>query len=551
VARVDAWDVLFTGGRVWTGLGRASSADALAVRDGRVAAIGDARALRASGGRRTRVIPIGAGLLLPAFVDAHVHPVAGALAQLRCDLSAWDEPDAWLAAVAGHAADHPDQPLIHGEGWTPYPFPGGTARRELLDSVVADRPAVLDSRDGHSCWVNTAALAAAGIDRSTPDPPQGRIERDADGEPVGTLHEAATALVRRLVPPPGPAELEGALRRGQAHLHGLGIGGWLDADVTPELQDAYLVAAGSSALTGRASLALRWARDGGLGQLDDLVARRAEVAEHGAGRVRATTVKLFADGVIESATAALLEPYLDGSATDRGGRGASTYAPDELRAACAAIDAADFAVHAHAIGDRAVREVLDALEATRQVNGPRAVRHSIAHLELVDPADVPRFAECGAFAVCQPLWARHEAVDALLESRLGAARLEARYPFGSLARAGATLALGSDWNVSTADPLAIMAVATRRQPPGDPGARPLGLPGERLSPEQALVAYTRGSAMASGLRDEVGALAPGWPADIVLLDRDPLADGGSFLDCRVLLTMVDGRVVHQDPALGA
>jgi predicted amidohydrolase YtcJ len=277
----------------------------------------------------------------------------------------------------------------------------------------------------------------------------------------------------------------------------------------------------------------------------ELVARRAAIEARRHPLIRATAVKLFADGIIESSTASLLAPYDDDSATDPSRRGAPTYPPEVLLRVCAAIDAAGFDVHAHAIGDGAVRDVLDALEAMRRLGHPRETRHTMAHLELVDDDDIGRFSALGVIAACQPLWAVHDEADTILQQRLGAERLERRYPFGRLRDAGAQLAMGSDWNVSTADPLSIMQAAITRLSPEADRPRPLGPPHERLELSEVLAAYTSGSARALRLERQVGTIEPAKAADLVLLEADPFRAGVELPECRVRLTMVAGRIVYE------
>jgi predicted amidohydrolase YtcJ len=547
-------DVMFAGGRIWTGVERRGPLDTVAVRNGRIVGIGSLTDLAWARGPRTRVIPLAGRLLVPAFGDAHVHPLAAGLAMTQCWLhDAPEDAAAYQAVIGEYAAGHPDRPWIIGEGWVVNAFPGGLPTAELLDAIVPDRPVYLESADGYAAWVNGAALALAGIDDGTPDPRTGRIARYTDGAALGTLQGAAMELVRALTPTISAAEREDGLRRGQAALQRVGIGSWQDANVGPDDEVAYVALAGRGELTGRAALALRWEPHRGMEQLSELLARQQALAEWGGGRLSAPTVKLFQDGVAEDGTAAMIDPYLGEDGGPGRDRGDSRYHPVALRDICVALDDARFAVHAHAIGDRAVREVLDALTAARKVNGPRDSRHQIAHLQFIDPADISRFRALGVIANCQPYWAAHGAyVDDLAGPLVGAERLERMYPFGSLARQGATLALGSDWSVSTPDPMRILEVATRRVDPDVRHQPPLGPPSERLSNELAMRAFTRGSAYANGFEDVTGIIHEGRPADLVLLDRDPMTTPGvSFGDARALLTMVDGRIVWEDPGLGA
>ena len=494
----------------------------------------------------TRVVELPGGLVVPGFHDAHVHALAGGLAEQHCDLH--DLPARkYLAAVAQYAAGHPDAPWIVGDGWLMDAFAGGP-RSEALDQVTAGRPTFLTSADGHSAWVNQAALALAGVTRDTPDPPRGRIERDPDGAPTGVLHEEAMRLVEHLLPPPAPDDLEEAVPRGQAHLHRLGITAWQDASVGPEALAAYRAVAAQGSLTARVVAALTWDPGRGLEQVAELVERRRDGA---AGRLRATAVKVFQDGVVENFTAAMLAPYLDAQGAPTANSGISMVPAAELAAAVILLDREGFDVHVHAIGDRAVREALDAVDAALAANGPRDARHQLAHIQLVHPEDRPRFGRLGVIANAQPFWA---VLDGYMRDLtlpfLTAERAAWQYPFASLARTGAHLAFGSDWTVSTADPLLEMEVAVTRVPPGDRGAEPF-LPGERLDLAAALDAFTTGSAHALRLERQTGSIEPGKLADLAVLDRDPFAPGaGPVGDARVLATLVEGEPVWADPVLG-
>jgi predicted amidohydrolase YtcJ len=511
----------------------------VAIRGGRIAAIGDSA--RDAAGPHTEVIQVAGGLLLPGFQDAHVHPPSSGLERLLCDLNAADDAESSLRLVAEYARAHPEEPWILGGGWWTAAFPGGTPRREDLDPIVPDRPVFLPNRDGHGAWVNSRALDAAGIDRRTPDPPDGRIERDPDtGAPTGTLHEGAMRLVETVVPPTGPETWERAILEAQAYLHSLGITAWQDAWVGPEHLDAYLTLAGRGELTARVVLALWWERDRGVEQVEELLDRRARAAA--VDGVDAATVKIMLDGVVENFTAHLLEPYLDALGEPTDNRGIPFLDREALVAAVTRLDREGFQVHVHAIGDAAVRNALDAFEAARGANGPRGNRHHIAHLQVVHPDDVPRFADLDVTANAQAFWACHEPqMDQLTIPFLGPERTARQYPFASLARAGARLAFGSDWSVSTPDPLLQLEVAVTRVEPGGNG-EPF-LPEERLAPEEALAAFTLGSAFVNRLDHETGTIEPGKAADLVALDHDPFVDG-PIGRARAVLTMVGGRIVH-------
>ena len=541
-------DLVLTGGTVHTVTGRPGQA--LAVSGDRVVAVGTDEDVRALVGPRTRRVDLDGRTVVPGFVDAHVHPVSAGLTLAACSLEAARDADAARRLVGEYAVANPDLPWITGGGWSMEWFPGGTPSRTLLDDVVPDRPVLLANRDGHGAWANTAALRLAGVGAGTADPVDGRIEREPDGSPQGTLHEGAVDLVARLQPVPDEEDLLEALLLAQEALHALGITGWQDALVgvyagLPDVLPAYLRAARDGTLSGRVVGALWWDRHRGVEQVSDLVARRAAAGgSAGTGRFRATTVKIMQDGVAENFTAGMLRPYLDACGCQTRNRGLSYVDPEVLGTAVRMLDAEGFQVHLHAIGDRAVRESLDAVAAARAANGANDLRHHIAHLQVVHPDDVPRFAELSVAANLQALWAAHEPqMDELTIPFLGPERAGWQYPFADLLAAGARLCAGSDWPVSSADPLQAMHVAVNRQPPGETGVEPL-LPRQRLTAEAFLHAYTAGSAWINHAEADTGSLETGSTADMALLDADPLAVPSDRIgDIAVTATYVGGEQV--------
>lgn len=516
----------------------------VAVKDGRILAIGAPDELRDLTGPKTDVRSMPGRLVVPGFQDAHVHPAFGGRNLLRVNLDHLGTVDAYLGAIATYAAANPDEAWITGGGWAMYLFPGGAPRKEDLDRIVTDRPVFLMNRDVHGAWVNSRALELAGMTRDTSDPWDGRIERDAvTGEPTGTLHEGAAYSFRdRFVPPTDPAEWRRALLVAQQHLHVLGITGWQDAWVTPDLLQAYRAMDDAGELTMRVSASLWWDRHRGQEQVDELVERGRDATK---GNVRGTTVKIMTDGVVENCSCALLEPYDDPGAYPPGYRGLSYVGDGGLTSAVTALDAQGFQVHMHAIGDRATREALDAIEAARAANGPSDNRHHVAHLQVVHPDDVPRFGALGVIANMQPLWACMDPqMTRLTLPRLGKERIAWQYPFGDLARTGATLAGGSDWPVSSPDPLLEMEVAVTRVDPGARDAEPF-LPDQRLTLGQAFAAFTVGSATVNR-DDEAGSIEVGKRADLAVLDRDVFRpDAGPLGDACVVMTIAAGRVVHE------
>jgi predicted amidohydrolase YtcJ len=540
-------DLALLDGRIATMDPARSWASALAVRDGRIAAVGADTAIRPLIGPRSRVIELRGRTVIPGFQDAHVHPVHGGLHLLRCSLHDETDVAAYARIIGDYAREHPAEPWILGGGWYMAAFPGGLPGRDLLDRIVPDRPAILSSRDGHSAWVNSRALELAGITAETADPPDGRIERDADGSPSGTLQEGAMDLVERVAPADTPADLEAALRLGQSHLHSLGITAWQDAIIEPEAEElAYVALASRDELTGRVVGALWWDRRRGDEQIEELVERRATTS---IGRYRATSVKLMMDGVLENFTGAMLEPYADGHGGTTSNRGLLQIDPDRLSRSVPRLDALGFQPHFHAIGDRAVRASLDAVEAARRANGPSDTRPHIAHIQVIHPDDVPRFRELGVAANAQPFWAAHEdQMDVLTIPFIGERWLW-QYPFRSLRAAGATLAMGSDWSVTTANPLWEIEIAVERRYREQPESRKVFLPDQRLELVDALAAFTAGSAYVNHL-DETGSLEVNKMADLTILDRDLFDRGaGAIGEARVIGTLVDGVALYEDPSL--
>ena len=520
--------------------------EAIAVTNGRISAVGTATDVEPVIGPRTTVLRLNGETLLPGFQDAHTHPVQGELTAMRCDLSEV-AADGVAEAIRGYARAHPEREWIVGAGWSVTDFPDAAPTREALDRLVPDRPAFLWSRDGHSAWVNSRALGLAGITAATPDPAGGVIVRDLHGAPVGTLREGAISLVETLAPAATAEEHAAALAAVQRRLHALGITAWQDASVYDSaacaLQlAAYREAATAGTLEARVVASLFWDPRHGTEQIEEFVAQRQTSS---IGRLKAGTVKIWVDGVVEGLTAAMLDPYLGEGGRITDNRGMALVPPEALREAVVALDRAGFQAHLHAIGDAAVRSALDAIEAALLADGPSDLRHHLAHIQVIHPLDLPRFAALNATANMQPIWACHEpTMDERTISFLGAERAAWQYPFAGLLRNGARLAAGSDWPVSSANPLLEMEVALTRVSPFARSGDPF-LPEERISLDAALAAFTIGSAYVSHLDGETGSIEVGKFADLTLLNRnlrDPNA--GPIGEAQVMATWVEGRQVH-------
>jgi predicted amidohydrolase YtcJ len=403
---------------------------------------------------------------------------------------------------------------------------------------------VLTNRDIHGAWANSRALELAGLTASTPDPPGGRIERDAAGNPTGTLQEGAMHLVLDRAPEPTHAERVAGIRAAQAYYHRLGITACQDALVDADWQAAYEELARAAELGLRVRGALEW--DAKLG--DEQLAQLGERRRSGTvGRLNCGNVKFFHDGVVENRTGAMLDPYLDGDGRPTAEHGMDMYARADLERFVRLCDAEGFDVHIHAIGDRAVRESLDAIAGAVRANGRRDARHQLAHVQFAHADDIPRFRRLGVIANVTPLWARREEyVTELTLPFISARAAASMYPFGSIVRAGGTLAFGSDWAVSTPDPLHQLATAVARMDPDGAASEPL-LPDERLDLCTAIAAHTIAAAYACGIEADTGSIEPGKLADLVVLDRDLFGlEPSDYPRARVLMTLVEGAVVYDN-----
>ncbi|WP_127818610.1 amidohydrolase [Microbacterium sp. CPCC 204701] len=499
------------------------------------------------------VVDLQGGTLLPGFHDAHVHPLLAGIQLLGIDLSPVHDRDAYRQIIAEYARSHRDAPVLSGGGWFGDVFPGGFPTAGDLDDVVADRPVVLHSHDAHGVWVNSAALAAAGIDSDTCDPEGGRIFRDAAGRPTGMLVEGAVGLVGHLLTDPDRANLAEALLAAQHRLHSVGITSWQDAavgasDLGPDALPVYEELDQRGLLTARVVTALWWDRTRGLDQIADLAAIRERLRT--SSRLDAGTVKVMVDGMVENHTAAMLEPFA-GTDDDRG---VAFIAPDDLERLSVGLDAAGFQIHFHAVGDAAVRNCLDALTTVRTQNGVSANRHHIAHLDIVDAADVGRFGELDVAANVTALWARtDEEIVTRKLPLLGAERARHHFPFADIARTGGRIVGGSDWPVTDPNPLwSVRTAVTRTGVPEDPHAIGVGVLTQPLLAEQALSlaealdAYLSNAAYINRLETSTGTLREGMLADLVWVDRD-LREIDALGSARVRRTVVGGDTVYAAP----
>ncbi|WP_442931282.1 amidohydrolase [Mycolicibacterium sp. 120320] len=487
----------------------------------------------------TRTVELDGALVLPGFIDAHTHLVSMGQSLQQVDLFDARDLDDIQSRLAAAASADPAAPRILGRSWLYTPLAGQAPDRHMLDAAVADRPVYLASNDVHSAWVNTAALRELGIDVDTPDPIGGTIERDADGNATGMLYEtAALGLMRTFLDGRvTDAERDAALAAAFTHYLAAGVTGAVDmgldgADL-PTLERA--LAAGDGTLPLR--IAGHWLVNRTSSTTENLaqVREAIELNRRLSGPwLRITGIKILVDGVIDSCTAAMKEPYADGS------HPGPIWDFEALAPVVAAADAAGLQVAMHAIGDDASDIALSALEHAIEVNGPRERRHRIEHLETVTEANVARLARLGVVASMQPVHA-DPAIAENWRAMLGDGRAERGFPWPEFTAAGATLAFGSDAPTAPYPPLPNMYVATTRRSPSDPSLEP-NLPDYALPLAEAFAHGTRDAAYSCRWEHVTGRLVAGYAADFVVLDRDPFAIGvDALLSAKVRITVAAGQ----------
>jgi predicted amidohydrolase YtcJ len=529
---VEPADLVISGGHVDTMNPAAPTARAVAVRGGRIVFVGDDAGAQPFIGEKTRVVKADGASVLPGLIDAHIHLMEGSLVMDDCT---FDDAQLTLAQIAPIikecAAKNP------GDGWVTVQELNGagfSADRKDLDAIISDRPLVLFTADGHSILVNSRGLALAGIDRRTASPPEGEIAHDSRGEPTGFIVDKAVNLVIDKIPKLGEPERQALLLRGLHDIAADGITTIMEANTSAETVATYVAVAKAGKLTSRVSMAL-----GSNGEPTDAEFARLDGVRKladGVPQIHANFIKLFADGVVEYPTqsASLLAPYTDAKGKATGNLGPTYLSATQLADFVQRADRDDFNVHIHVIGDRATRMALDAFAAAREKGSKRL--YSLAHLEMIDPADAPRFKALDVIACMQLQWARPDnyTEEAVLPY-IGTERQARLYPAGMLAKAGATISGGSDWNVSTFNPFEAMSIAISRTNPAEPQRGALGPPEEKLTLRQMLEAYTVNAARQLGFEKEIGSIETGKVADLVILDRK-LGDDSAATD--VLATKV-------------
>ena len=523
-------------------------AEAVVIKNNKIIFVGNKKEALLFKNSLTRLINNPNGMVLPGFIDSHVHLLWGGIEMSECQLHGLKTPTQIFQALRDYFAIHPKNEWLRGSGWELPVFPDGNPRKEWLDEISKDKPVFLVSADGHSAWVNSRALELAGIDAQTPDPPNGRIEHDPNSkEPSGVLREDAMGLVEPLLPLYTKDQIDAGLQFAAKEANRLGVTAILDAGTESYASndsirrrydglDSYREATFDKKISMRVAASQYASPEF---WKDDLTQMKKRRFANELGIMN--TVKIFADGVIEGGTAALLEPYLG---TDD--RGILNWHPDTLKKAVAEYDKAGFQIHIHAIGDWGIRSTLDAFEFARQQNGLEDKRHMMSHIQLIHPQDVPRFKELNIIASFQALWAYPDKyITDLTLPVLGPVRSRWNYPINSVVLSGGRIAGGSDWTVSSLNPLDAIEVAVTRRGPGQKDGDAL-FPEEAVKLETMLRAYTLEGAFSLFKENEIGSLEAGKFADIIILDRNLFQiPAYEIHNASVVQTIFNGKIIYK------
>ena len=537
-------DWIFINGLINTQNPEQPFAQAIAIKNGRILAVGTQQQVLQWQGSNTQISDLVGKMVLPGLIDSHIHSIEGALAMHACSM---DDEKLSLQQLT-EKIQHCDQQQP-GSDWLQVLNVRGVGTlldRKILDTILAHRPLWLVSTDAHVAWGNSKALELAGINKHTIAPANGFISHDPDGEPTGLFRDGATALVSKHIPPMPLQQRVDALSATFKQFHQVGITAFLEANSNAQSIETFCALYQQGKLSATVTVAL-----GSEGVADDaeisrLLGLKQQAEQCG---VKADTIKLFADGVMEypTQTAGLLSPYLDanGQATDNTG---ALYIPaTQLNQFALMAAQQGFSLHVHAIGDGAVHEVLDAFATVRQQFNSTQSRLSMAHVQLIEPHDYKRFADLDVIASVQLLWAQPDeySVDAIAPY-LGEARQRLVYPAASLLQHGATLAGGSDWNVSSFNPFSAIAIGVSRANADEPERGTLNI-NEALTFEQLLTAYTLNAAKVLGQQDNIGSLQVGKQADLIVIDRqlNNNSRAADIANTQVLMTLINGQQVWQ------
>ncbi|MDQ3010406.1 MAG: amidohydrolase [Acidobacteriota bacterium] len=549
-SQIEIADLALINGRIWTGGDQTSLVEAIAIRGDRIIRVGTTTEVKQLADARTQIIDLGGRLAAPGFNDAHTHFLGGSSGLNDVNLTEAKSVAELVERIGAFAKKNPDRQWITGSGWEYTPFPGGLPTKTYLDVVIKDRPVFLRAYDGHSGWANSKALELAGINSQTKFTGYGEIVHDAAGEPTGALKEGAQSLIARLIPPLTREQKLDALRQGLKLIGSLGITSLQNASGSADEFSLYEDLQQRGELTARFSMAFSTGERTTAQQIESFVALKNKYDIH--PMLRAGSVKLVLDGVIETHTAAMLERYSDLPQSSGIPLGETTMPPDIFGDLVVKYDKLGFQISTHAIGDRAVRETLNAYEAAQKINGTmgrRNPRHRIEHIETISPADIPRFAKLGVLASMEPIHADPGTVE-VWSKAVGTERLPVAFAWQSLLKSGARLVYSSDWPAAiSVDPVrGLHNAVNRRTINGQP---PRGwVPEQRVSVVDALRAYTQGGAYASFEESIKGRIAPGMLADVIVFSQDLFKiEPMRIHETRVVLTIFNGKPIYRDGKL--
>ena len=549
-SKADFADTILTNAKVYTVDKNKSWAEAVVIKDGKIAFVGDTAQAQEMAGPETETIDLDGKLLLPSFQDAHAHFANGGVSYTGCPVYDLPDLETVLSEIEKCVTENPDAEIIRGYGWTIDQFDDGLPpSKELLDAIESNRPLVFGDADGHALWANSKAFELYGITKDTPNPKGGKIERDREtGEIRGTVHEeSAMNLIRNKWPAFTDDDIISGIRIAQDLYHSLGITAASEAIVKLEGRDGYRALPALKAMNDSGELkihviaALLWNAEDSIDQLETFKSARDSYSD---GKLHVETIKFWADGVVETHTAMMLDFYADLPNS----RGFMMVPRNQLMEGVRLADAAGFQAHIHTIGDATARYALDAVEATWEANGRRDARHQVTHAQFVHPNDLVRFAALDVGVSFQPFWAyEDDYITYYTLPRVGPERIKWSYPIGALMENGTKVAFSSDWPVSSANPFWGIETAITRLDPFT-GEGEVFLPEQRINLEQAVEAYTINAAHLNMLDATTGSIEVGKSADLIVLDQNlfeiPVSD---ISDTKVLMTMFEGEVVYTDP----
>ncbi len=537
-------DLILINGHVWTSINSTSFAEAIAIQGNQIIQVGKSVDIRKLADKNTQVVDLKGRLVIPGFNDAHIHFLNGSLGLSEVELTGADTIEEVLKRITDFARENPEKKWITGRGWQYTMFTGGFPSKELLDKVISDRPIWIRAYDGHSAWVNSKALELAGVKKDFKFDGYGDVLRDADGNATGTVTEEAQFIFSKVIPETSREEKLNALRKGMKLAASLGITTIQNASGSAEEFSLYEELLKNGELTLRASTAFSVGDFTSKEDIESFAQIKNRIGKN--PMINASAVKFMLDGVIESHTGAMLDRYSDVAHDDPSPTGSLALPLDMYRSLVAEFDKRGFQIYTHAIGDKAVREALNAYENAQTVNGAKSARHRVEHIETINPIDIPRFALLGVLPSMEPIHAEPGTVS-VWENAVGEERLPNSFAWASMLKNNAKLVFSSDWPACVSlNPIRGLHTAVNRKTIH--GQPPAGwVPEQKISIQDALFAYTYGGAYSSHEENVKGKIAPGYFADIIVLSQDVFSiDPMKTHETKVLMTIFNGKIIFQD-----